>query len=156
MAPLRQDRERESVESSVSAGVRVDIERARSMTLVAMALQGIVLAAGLLGGFIIAFVFPVWPALPPWVQALIISGWVILAAFPLLTYCAVYRKLATGRVHEATAPALLLGVLGLLLGGVLPGVFLIAAYFKASAARSKILHSRGETDAHAGGRESTV
>ncbi|MDG6928731.1 MAG: hypothetical protein JRN39_00915 [Nitrososphaerota archaeon] len=49
----------------------------------------------------------------------------------LLDYFLVYRPLADGDVARAEPTSLVLGVLQLLLGGVLPGIFLIVSWVKA-------------------------
>ncbi|MBX8637693.1 MAG: hypothetical protein KIY11_04955, partial [Thermoplasmata archaeon] len=48
----------------------------------------------------------------------------------LLDYFLIYRKLVTGKVEEAETPALVLGTIQLILGGVITGILLIVAYVK--------------------------
>ncbi len=48
----------------------------------------------------------------------------------LLDYFLVYKKLAEERVEDAETPALILGIIQLLFGGVITGILLIVAYVK--------------------------
>ncbi|MFQ5837156.1 MAG: hypothetical protein ACE5HJ_00035 [Thermoplasmata archaeon] len=142
------------MEASLPVAVRKDVESAKAMTLVALVFEAIIFAAStLVGGTLIILVFPVWPALPLWSQLLIVSGWIILALLLFLTYHLVYRELLRGMVSRATAPALILGILELFVG-VIPGIFLIIAYFKSNNAQGKMLLSHGKQDLHGGGMES--
>lgn len=50
----------------------------------------------------------------------------------LLDYFLVYKKLADERVTEARDPALVLGIIQLIFGGLIPGILLIIAYIKIS------------------------
>ncbi|MGC8563205.1 MAG: hypothetical protein ACP5NO_08495, partial [Thermoplasmata archaeon] len=48
----------------------------------------------------------------------------------VLDYFLIYKKLAMERVSEAEAPALVLGIIQLIFGGLIPGILLIVAYVK--------------------------
>ncbi|MCL4447143.1 MAG: hypothetical protein M0Z77_03050 [Thermoplasmatales archaeon] len=48
----------------------------------------------------------------------------------LLDYFLVYKKLAEERVREAEVPSLVLGIIQLIFAGVIPGILLIIAYVK--------------------------
>jgi hypothetical protein len=48
----------------------------------------------------------------------------------LLDYFLIYKKLAEDKVEEAETPALILGIIQLLFGGIITGILLIVAYVK--------------------------
>ncbi len=48
----------------------------------------------------------------------------------LLDYFLIYKKLAEDKVGEAETPALVLGIIQLLFGGIITGILLIVAYVK--------------------------
>ncbi|MCL6002522.1 MAG: hypothetical protein M1556_02615 [Candidatus Thermoplasmatota archaeon] len=67
------------------------------------------------------------------VLALVIVIIVILAIgllWILLDYFLIYKKLKTERVKEAETPAIVLGIIQLIFGGLIPGILLIIAYVK--------------------------
>ena len=57
-------------------------------------------------------------------------GFAIGFIWILLEYFLVYKKLSEERVTEAETPALVLGVITLLFGGIITGILLIIAYVK--------------------------
>ncbi len=59
--------------------------------------------------------------------------------FLLLTYFLVYKRLKDEQVERALTPALVLGIITLVLVGVISGILLIVAYMKAKDAHTKIL-----------------
>ena len=48
----------------------------------------------------------------------------------ILDYFLIYQRLSEGRVPEAETPALVLGILQIVAGGVVPGILVIVAYIK--------------------------
>ncbi len=48
----------------------------------------------------------------------------------LLDYFLIYKKLAEDKVEEAETPALVLGIIQLIFGGVITGILVIVAYVK--------------------------
>ena len=62
---------------------------------------------------------------------LLFSGFFLIGlVWILLDYFLVYKRLESGNVREAETPALVLGILQLLFGGIIPGILLIIAYTK--------------------------
>ena len=108
-----------------------DAESARSHVTAALAIQILFIA------FALFFTFP--------------SRSLVLIAFALigllwasLDYVLVLKPMERNRIEEAVSPSLTLGVLQLLFGGFLPGIFLILAYVKIS--RSVTERMRGRVD----------
>lgn len=131
-----------------------EIDSARTMTLVAMVFQAIILAGALSAGPLL-LIFGVWTSLPAWAQIVIVSSWPVLASFLILTYYLMYRKLTEETASEARVPGLVLGVLGLLAGGILPGVFLLIAYYKVAVAEAKFVQGGRPKKAAWGGRSTS-
>ncbi len=64
----------------------------------------------------------------------------------VLDYILIYKKLATERVQEAEIPALVLGIIQLIFGGLIPGILLIIAYVKIKdSLNRKVYSSQGQT-----------
>lgn len=145
---------------SIPPEARSDLETARMLTLVAMIFQAIFLLIGLfvflffvVGGFLMASAVAAsiqgttltQPQSQPMVALailplLIITGFGLLPLiFLLLTYFLVYKRLTEGQVEVTLTPALILGILSLLLGGVISGILLIVAYVKIKDAHVKML-----------------
>ena len=62
---------------------------------------------------------------------LLFSGFFLIGlVWILLDYFLVYKRLESGNVREAETPALVLGILQLLFGGIISGILLIIAYTK--------------------------
>ncbi len=57
----------------------------------------------------------------------------------LLTYFLVFKPLKHEQVERALTPALVLGIIALVFGGVIVGILQIIAYVKAKDAHTKIL-----------------
>jgi hypothetical protein len=148
------------MDQPVTPEAKSDIDTAKTLTLVAMVFQVIFLAIGiLLFMFLLAVtVMTVGPSpymqpidrvstfqeqqlqMVAFVPLLIFMGFGILPLiFLLLTYFLVYVRLREGRVEKALAPALILGILNVILGGLISGILLIIAYVKAKDAHTKIL-----------------
>lgn len=71
-----------------------------------------------------------------------ISSFAIGVLWLFLDYYLVYVRLREERVTQAETPALVLGILQLVLGGVVPGILLIIAYVKIrdSESRQRLAH----------------
>ncbi len=148
---------------------RSDLDTAKTLTLVAMIFQAIFLVIGIIVMlFLLAAIFialPTFGAAPvssdittyqaqqqlavfALLPLLIFTGFgFIPVIFLLLTYFLIYKRLSEGRVEEALTPALVIGILSLILGGVISGILLIIAYVKANDAHNKILYARRTTGA---------
>ena len=62
---------------------------------------------------------------------MLFSGFFLIGlVWILLDYFLVYKRLESGNVREAETPALVLGILHLLFGGIISGILLIIAYTK--------------------------
>ena len=124
-----------------------DASTAKTLTLVAIILQLVFFVIGIFE--VIAFV--VLLSFRPSVttstgttvttQALPIGGLAIISlvfSFALLIgivwivldYLLIYKKLNAERVREAETPAIVLGIIQLIFGGLIPGILLIVAYVK--------------------------
>ncbi len=88
-------------------GLDHDGETAKTMVLIGMILQVVLLVLGIFSPFFFVGIL-----------------WVIL------DFVFVYSKLSEGRLNEAETPCLVLAILQLLFGGVLPGIFLLIGYVK--------------------------
>ncbi len=119
-----------------------DASSAKTLTLVAIILQSLFFILGLFG--IIAFIAVILgttagaggaTASFPTV-GLGVFGTIFAVVFAigfiwiLLEYFLVYKKLSEERVTEAETPAIVLGVITLLFGGIITGILLIIAYVK--------------------------
>ena len=83
------------------------METAKTMVIIGMVVQVIFVIVGIL-----AVIF------------LIGILWLVL------DYVMVYRRIVEGRADQAETPALVMGILQLLFGGVVPGIFLLIAWLK--------------------------
>ena len=72
------------------------------------------------------------------VGLLVVAGF-LGVVFLILTYFLVYKPLKHEQVERALTPALVLGIIALVFGGVIVGILLIIAYVKARDAHTKIL-----------------
>lgn len=126
-------------ETGIPPGAESDISTASGLALAAMLVAAIL---GLFGLSILSFfIVPVRFFFPTiWIGA------AMAVAFPILIYFAVYRRLKEARVEEVLTPALVLGILTLVLAGVIPGILLFIAYVKAKDALAKI-QAAGEPQA---------
>lgn len=95
--------------------VNQDLETAKTLVLIALILNVI--------GFIFAL-FTIFLAALPFI-------------FMILDYFLVYKPLTEGKGESAEAPALVFGILQLILGGVISGVVLIVAWLKIRDANKK-------------------
>ncbi len=59
----------------------------------------------------------------------------------LLDYFLIYKKLAEDKVREAETPAIVLGIIQLIFGGLIPGILLIIAYIKI---RDSLYRNKGQ------------
>lgn len=84
-----------------------DAETAKTLTIVGMVLQLLFLLLGIL-----------------------VPYFLIGVLWLLLDYFLIYKKIVDGQLNEAETPSLILGILQLVLGGVLPGVFILIAHVK--------------------------
>ncbi len=65
----------------------------------------------------------------------------------LLDYFLVYRELAHETVDKASTPAIVLGILQLIFGGLIPGILLIVAYVKIRDSVNRRYSSQGQQKA---------
>ena len=121
---------------------RADLDTAITLTLVALILEVVFLAIGVL---LVAVFLPFIATLQTGpISSIFLVGLVGVAGivgvvFLLLTYFLVYKRLKDEQVERALTPALILGIITLVLVGVISGILLIVAYVKAKDAHTKIL-----------------
>lgn len=136
---------------------RSDLDTAVTLTLIALILEVVFLAIGVLvlafflfalavgfsvSGPTAAFSLALQVAVPLGVLAPLLffaALGVLSILWVVLTYVLVYQRLRRGQVEEALTPALVLGILTLVFGGTIPGILLVIAYVKAKDAHAKIL-----------------
>ena len=121
-----------------------DANTAKTLTLVAIILQVVFFVIGIFAVAVLAFVAsgvttttspggtvtttgPVGPGIFS-----VVFGTVFLIGllWILLDYFLIYKKLAEDKVEEAETPALVLGIIQLIFGGVITGILVIVAYVK--------------------------
>ncbi len=117
-----------------------DASTAKTLTLVAIILQAVFFVIGIFALlFVIAFVAV--PAGPGGSQTVVtpaisLGGLIFLYGFALgilwilLEYFLIYKKLSEEKVKEAETPAIVLGIITLIFGGIITGILLIVAYVK--------------------------
>ena len=121
-----------------------DASTAKTLTLVAIILQSILFIIGIFADAVLAFVasgvtttsspggtFTTTGPVGPGIFGVVFGTvFIIGLLWILLDYFLIYKKLATEKVEEAETPALVLGIIQLLFGGVITGILLIVAYVK--------------------------
>ena len=125
-----------------------DASTAKTLTLVAIVLQliffaiGVVAIFGLLTFLSIAHVttttsngtyisYPTSPLFGLGIAAVVFSIFFLIGlVWILLDYFLVYKKLVSEKIREAEMPSLVLGIVQLIFGGVISGILLIIAYVK--------------------------
>ena len=125
-----------------------DANTAKTLTLVAIVLQliffaiGVVITFSLLTFFAVARVtttmsngtyisYPTSPLLGLGIAAIVFSIFFLIGlVWILLDYFLVYKKLLLEKIREAEMPSLVLGIVQLIFGGVISGILLIIAYVK--------------------------
>ncbi len=139
---------------------RADLDTAVTLTLAAIILEAVFLAVGVLLLLVLLPVSRVTPsaslfgarqAIAPLqigdfsislgfflLGVLVVAG-IFAVLFLLLTTFLVYKPLKHEQVERALTPALVLGIIALVFGGVIVGILLIVAYVKAKDAHTKIL-----------------
>lgn len=134
-------------------------ESAKTLVLVALIVEAVVLALIILYFASIFAIFSVITPVNPGGSAMpapgfYFSGIIIFvivatifgaigALWILLDYYLVYRRLVEERVEEAQSPALVLGILQLILGGIIPGILLIVAYSQIANSVSNRMRQSG-------------
>ncbi len=139
---------------------RADLNTAISLTLAAIILEALFLAVGVLLLLVLlpvssvtssASLFTARQAIAPLqigdfsislgfllLGVLVVAG-IFAVFFLLLTTFLVYKPLKHEQVERALTPALVLGIIALVFGGVIVGILLVIAYAKAKDAHTKIL-----------------
>ena len=126
-----------------------DAQSAKTLTLVALLLQAVFFAIGILTVLGFAFFAATSPGVtttgpggqtttlttaPSGFLALfgIVFGGIFLVGliWILLDYFLIYKRLSEGNVRGAETPSLVLGIIQLIFGGVITGILLIIAYVK--------------------------
>ena len=118
-----------------------DASSAKTLTLVAIILQSLFFILGLFLTLVPAAIMgavtqpggapPSFPTAGVGIVGTAIAiGLAVGLVWILLEYLLVYRKLAEERVAEAETPAIVLGNITLLFGGIITGILLIIAYVK--------------------------
>ncbi len=113
---------------STYGGVDPDAYTARTLTFVAIILGAIFFVLGLFVStlFVAARFFMVG-----FFPAMFGLGFLISIVWIALDYLLVYRNLfSPNDIPSARGPALILGILQLILGGIIPGILLLIAYVK--------------------------
>ncbi len=109
-----------------------DAQTARTLTLVAIILQAVFIAFGILVAFVF---FAPLGRVPSFFFGILFFG-IVTGAFLLgvlwtvLDYVLIYDRLRRGEVAQSESSALILGILQLVLGGLIPGLLLIIAWVK--------------------------
>jgi zinc ribbon protein len=120
--------------SSASSGLEPDASTARTLTLVAIVLQLVFFLGGLLivSAFLLAVASVVGGSIAfGFIGAILGTVFSVSILWIVLDYFLVYRNLESrDRFERARSWALVLGILQLVIGGVLPGIFLIIAWLK--------------------------
>ncbi len=124
-----------------------DASTAKTLVLVAIVLQVIYFALGIIG---IMFFLPVYYISQPpggvsssstisitstmsifgLFLILILGAFLVSIMWILLDYFLIYKKLEQERVKETDTVSLILGILQLIFGGLIPGILLIIAHIK--------------------------
>ncbi len=138
------------MQPAIPLEARSDLDTARTLALVALILEIVFLAIGVIVLLVVlvAGMFTFAPgagqvatpmvAFAPVLFFFALAG--ILEVFwILLTYFLVYVPLREGQAERALTPTLVIGILTLIFGGLIPGILLIIAYVKAKDAHTKIL-----------------
>jgi len=126
-----------------------DASSAKTLTFVAVILQIVFLVLGILAILVFIATSASFTSVSIGPNGTVNStSRVIQTSFPFLTililvpitifgllwvfldYFLIYRKLSSEKVAEASTPALILGILQLIFGGLIPGILLIVAYVK--------------------------
>lgn len=121
-----------------------DADSAKGLMIAAIIVQVLFVVVWLFGLLAFLFMFSLSPTTPttptgtsPAVTFPVFSFGAFFASFfgvgilwILLDYFLIYQRLSEGRVAEAETPALVLGILQIIVGGVIPGILIIIAYVK--------------------------
>ncbi|MDG6996336.1 MAG: zinc-ribbon domain-containing protein [Nitrososphaerota archaeon] len=116
-------------------GVDPDASAARMLTLIAIILGAIFFIVGLFVSMFVLFGTSFFMGAPLMVVGFFPMmfgfGFLISILWIALDYFLVYRNLfSSNDIPNARTPALVLGVMQLIFGGVIPGILLIIAYVK--------------------------
>lgn len=127
-----------------------DANTAKTLTLVTIILQALFFVFGLIALVgLLAFFAASSSAVPGsatttvsftglgLITAVFSIGFAIGIVWLLLEYFLIYKKLAEEKVAEAETPAIVLGIITLLFGGVITGILLIVAYVKIRDSRAR-------------------
>ncbi|MCL4333926.1 MAG: hypothetical protein M1290_00095 [Candidatus Thermoplasmatota archaeon] len=122
-----------------------DASTAKTLTLVAIILQAVFFVFGIFETLGLA-VFSVSTSIassstvtttvtssvgPSTIIAIIFSAALAIGIlWTLLDYFLIYKRLKEERVKEADTPAIVLGIIQLIFGGLIPGILLIVAWIK--------------------------
>ncbi|MCL4333903.1 MAG: hypothetical protein M1290_06780 [Candidatus Thermoplasmatota archaeon] len=121
-----------------------DASTAKTLTLVAIILQAVFFVIGIFE--ILAFLplfmnqpinlstvnpgGPEYVALPNVIAVIFSVALAIGILWLALDYFLIYKKIKEERIKEAETPALILGIIQLIFGGLIPGILLIVAWIK--------------------------
>ena len=117
-----------------------DASTAKTLVLVAIIFQAIFFAIGISEIIALAAFFTV-TTVPATSSTLSLGAFGIITVvfsaalaigilWIVLDYFLIYKRLKEERVREAETPALVLGIIQLIFGGLIPGILLIIAYVK--------------------------
>jgi hypothetical protein len=120
-----------------------DASTAKTLTLVAIILQAVFFVIGIFETLALALLFMSAPspstinttvtssiAVPNVIAVILSVALAIGILWILLDYFLIYKRLKEERVKEAETPAIVLGVIQLIFGGLIPGILLIVAWIK--------------------------
>ncbi len=117
-----------------------DASTAKTLVLVAIIFQAIFFVIGIFEVIALAAFLTV-TTVPPTSSTLSLGAFGIITVvfsaalaigilWIVLDYFLIYKRLKEERVREAETPALVLGIIQLIFGGLIPGILLIIAYVK--------------------------
>ncbi|MCL5680830.1 MAG: hypothetical protein M1515_02115 [Candidatus Thermoplasmatota archaeon] len=117
-----------------------DASTAKTLVLVAIIFQAIFFVIGIFEVIALA-AFLTLTTVPPTSSTLSLGAFGIITVvfsaalaigilWIVLDYFLIYKRLKEERVREAETPALVLGIIQLIFGGLIPGILLIIAYVK--------------------------
>ncbi|MCL4333439.1 MAG: hypothetical protein M1290_01490 [Candidatus Thermoplasmatota archaeon] len=121
-----------------------DASTAKTLTLVAIIIQAVFFVIGLFETFALVLFFESvstsslttnpggqqFVALPNVISVIFSVALAIGILWLLLDYFLIYKRLNEERVKEAEAPAIVLGIIQLIFGGLIPGILLIVAWIE--------------------------
>lgn len=114
---------------------------ARTLTLVSVILEAVVFAIGVMTVLLSFLFLPFSMAGVNTFIAIFDYSFLLGILWALLNYFFIYVPLKHNELEKAETPALALGIMELLFGGVIPGILLLVAYVRIGDALDPFLRS---------------